>query len=85
MASDKLIFRQKCYSQQRLTQKTLIAMLPEGSKQREWFEALDTEKWSITSFDSRTREACVDVQTDTGVNHVSVLLPYIDVTATDSP
>jgi len=79
MATDKLIFRQKCYAQEHLSKKTVIAMLPEGSKQREWFEALEDEKWSITSFDSKTREVCVDVQTDSGVNHISVLLPQLTI------
>lgn len=79
MANDKLIFRQKCYSQEYISKKTVIAMLTEGSKQREWFEALEDDQWFITSFNSKTREVCVDVQTDTGVNHVSVLLPQLTI------
>ena len=85
MATDKLIFRQKCYSQERISQATVLAMLTEGSKQREWLESIDRESWAITSFDSRTREVCIDVQTDTQVNHVSFTLPYIDINPTDSP
>ena len=79
MATNKLIFQQKCYAQEHLSKKTVIAMLPEGSKQREWFKALKDDQWSITSFDSRTREVCVDVQTDNGVNHLSVLLPQLTI------
>ena len=79
MATDKLIFRQKCYSQERLSKKTLIAMLTEGSIQRIWFESLDDEQWEITSFDSNTREVCIDVTTPSGVNHVSVILPQITI------
>lgn len=79
MTSDKMIFRQKCYSQEHISKKTLIVMLTEGSKQREWFEALEDDQWSIVSFDSKSREVCVDVQTDNGVNHVSVLLSQLTV------
>jgi len=85
MTSNKLIFRQRCISQENISQATVVAMLPEGSRQREWFEALDRDKWTITSFDSKRREVCINVTTDTGVNYVSVVLPYLAITSTDSP
>lgn len=85
MISNKLLFRQRCVSQENISQSTVIAMLPEGSKQREWLESINRDKWTITSFDSKRREVCINIITDTGVNYVSVILPYLDITSIDLP
>jgi hypothetical protein len=46
---------------------------------RAYFEKLDYENtpWSIRSFDSKTREVCVEINTKSGLREISVTLPNI--------
>lgn len=53
--------RRACQSTQRLSKKTLVAYLTEGSKEREFFEGLNDDDWEIMSFDPDKREVCVTI------------------------
>lgn len=76
------LYRRKCSSNERISKKTVIAMLAEGSKQREWLESIDESQWTVTSFNSNQREVCVEVQTDSRVNRVTFKLPELSSGAT---
>lgn len=58
-----------------ITQKSLIGMLPEQSKQREFFKSLDEEQWAIVGFNKRTKEVCIIILSGVGARHVSITLP----------
>ena len=51
-----------CSSQEHLSKKTLIAMLSEDSTVRNFIENLPDENWSIVSFDSRSRDVCIEIR-----------------------
>lgn len=85
MANKKNFRRRKCVSQERISKSTVLAMLSE-STQRDFYASLDDDQWSITSFNSTTREVCIDLKNNNGrVNKLAVTLPSIDRTPTDSP
>jgi hypothetical protein len=46
------------------------------TKTRNYFENLDKKEinWSIVSFDSKTKQVCVEIKTKSGIRHLSVAL-----------
>jgi hypothetical protein len=48
-----------CSVQQRLAKVTFLAMLPDGSRQKEFYLSIPDDRWEILSFDPKTRDVCV--------------------------
>ena len=76
-----------CANTGTISKATFLAMLPVGSKSREFFVGLDSDDWAILSFDTVTRETCLAVYADTNerigdlqVNVLSVTLPELEPT-----
>jgi len=76
----------------RLTKASMLAMLgppPEFGEtvsshpSRAFFEKI-TQPWAITSFNSMTREVCVEITTLTGKRTTSVVLPELSASNPDS-
>jgi hypothetical protein len=47
------------------------------NKIRAYFEKLDSNSWSIRSFDSSTREVCIEIKNNYGIRNISVILPQL--------
>ena len=57
-------FKEKpCSVRQRLAKVTFLAMLPDGSRTKEFYENIPDERWEISSFDPATRNVCVRLTT----------------------
>ena len=83
--AQRRIVRQRCQSPYSVSQATVIGMLPEGSRQREFLESLDKDHWETTSFDPDTGNVCIRILNDrflnpefqySGVN-ITVTLPKL--------
>lgn len=48
-----------------------------GNSTRRYFEKMDYNSWSITSFDPDARKVCVQIQTGSGSRILSVTLPEL--------
>ena len=69
--SQRRIIRQKCQDPYSISQKAVIDSLPEGGKQREFFENLGLEQWETVSFDPDSGDVCVKIlNAKTGINMV---------------
>ena len=66
-----------CQATQRLSQATLLAYLPEGSKIQEMFLGMSLDEWEVISFNSRTREVCVELLNDSKNVLLSFIIPAI--------
>jgi len=71
----KRLYRRGCTNNQRLSKATFLAMLPDSAK--EYFEGLDDDGWTIESFNTSTREACVKLHASSGDRMVSYTLPLV--------
>jgi hypothetical protein len=60
-------------------QKIKIASNEEFSrnKTRQYFEKLDYNSWSITSFDPKTRKVCIKINIKSGDRFLSVTVPEV--------
>lgn len=47
------------------------------NKTRQYFEKIDYNSWSITSFDPKTRKVCVQIDIKSGKSFLSITLPEI--------
>jgi|TARA_Y100000034_G_C6685233_1_gene301398 hypothetical protein len=73
-----------CANTGTISKATFLAMLTEGSKTKDFFTELNSNDWSVLSFDTVTRETCLAVYADTDervgdsqVNILSVTLPEL--------
>lgn len=48
-----------------------------GNEKPVLLDGLSLDSWHVTSFDSRTRVVCVDVDSPKGVRHLSFSLPVV--------
>lgn len=63
-----------CYSQHELSQTTLLAIMPEGHF-RDKLLALPTDQWHVASFNTTARIACVEVNSGSRINVISINIP----------
>jgi len=54
-------------------------MLVEGSTTSNFFQGLNDSEWAIRSFNSLTREVCVNLTPVSGTKVISVVLPVLSV------
>ena len=54
-----------------MAKATFLAMLPDGSRQKEFYENIPDERWDIISFDPATRDVCVRHTTLHGSENLS--------------
>jgi hypothetical protein len=52
-----------CSKNDRLSKATFLAMLPDGSRQKEFYLNIPNDRWDIVNFDPDTREACIVLTT----------------------
>lgn len=69
--------RRACQRVQRIPKVTLLAYLPDGSRQKEFFEGMDIDDWEIISFDPERREVCIVLLNDSQDVTVTVTIPTI--------
>lgn len=71
------IRKNACNGTNRLSQKTLMAMLPES--QAVFFRNMNESTWSVYSWNPAIREACVLITTSIGTRLVTVTVPVLVV------
>ena len=64
-----------CQAKQRLSQATVLAYLPEGTKIQELFLGMSLDEWEVVSFNPLNREVCVKIL-DTDVV-ISFIIPTV--------
>ena len=67
-----------CQANQRLSQATLLAYLPEGTRIRDLFVGMSLDEWEVVSFNPVIREVCVKIL-DTDVT-ISFPVPTVVMT-----
>lgn len=81
MEHPRQIIKHACGGNQRISQKTLLAMIQDTS-----FYALlskiDPALWKIMSFDPMSREVCVKLTAPSGDRMISIKVPLIDTNGT---
>ena len=77
----KQFYRTACYARHRLSKKSLIAMLVDGTPTQRFFTNLDDNAWTIVSFNPFNREVCVQLFSNTQTKTLSIVLPYISITS----
>jgi hypothetical protein len=45
------------------------------SERRHFLDKVPLDDWTITSFDPKTRQVCIDLETENGRRHFSITLP----------
>jgi hypothetical protein len=76
--------RRRCTAPDVIPKSTFLTMVgpPLGvggtsTPTRAYFESLLDEQWSITSFNSNTRDVCIEVESPYGVRTMTITLPYL--------
>lgn len=80
-------FRKRaCQAEHRLSKASFLAMLGDpavapatvsDSTARAFYEKLNDVDWVIVSFNSNSREVCIDITTDSGIRRTSNILPTL--------
>lgn len=66
------------YVKNSLPKGVFLDLLTEGSRTREFFDKIPSDKWAITSFNPTSRVVCIAITTDHGaINTISVTLNYL--------
>ena len=66
-----------CQAKQRLSQATVLAYLPEGTRIQEMFLGMSLDEWEVTSFNPLKREVCVTLLNDGGETLISFNIPTL--------
>lgn len=67
-----------CASPPSISKKTVLAMFEAETGTRIWLDSLSDNQWTITSFDPDSRVVCIDLLSDSGIeHHVALTLPFL--------
>jgi len=69
--------RRACKARDRISKSTFLVMI--NDRQKEFFAKMDIDDWTITSFNAYTRDVCIVIKTNTGVNNINIILPALTV------
>ena len=73
-----MIYTQQCMLPPGISQGTVKASFEEGTGTREFLDKLRSDQWAVTSFDSKTGLACIDLYSDCGeTQHLALTLPVL--------